>query len=599
MAGGIEEPDGSKSNDSPSTINLTRIRERIRSYIDEHQYKSALFWADKVVSLSNGAVEDVYWYAQCLYHTGQYHRASHVICSRKLDRTELACRYLAAKCHYKCNEWQEALNIIDMVDVSCMRNPTRNLFQGGSFTESKSELSKRETNQSIHLLRGKIYESMDNRNLAMDCFREALREDVYCYEAFDLLVSHNMLSSQEEQDLINSLPFMTQCPDEELELVKFLYENKLKKYHKPKDLKVPESLSPMNENLDVVVNLAERYYYNCEIRECYKITTKILSKDCYNSTCLPLHIAVLVELLKPNELFYLAHKLVDLYPNKPVSWFAVGCYYLLTDKSELARRYLSKATNLDRVYGPAWLAFGHSFAADNEHDQAMAAYFTASQLMKGCHLPLLYIGLEYGLTNNFKLADKFFNQALSVAPEDPFVLHEMGVIAFKNQDWITAEKYFKIALEKVQSVTEKVMFEKWEPLLNNLGHTCRKRKNYEAALEYHRQARLLAPQNPSTYSAIAYCHVLMGDNLQAVDYYHKALGIRRDDAFSTTMLGQVIEALVTEMSPCQGVPDELPPFEGTGRLDILNTTSKTEEEDSAVIDSSSMLIEEVDMEGSD
>ena len=45
--------------------------------------------------------------------------------------------------------------------------------------------------------------------------------------------------------------------------------------------------------------------------------------------------------------------------------------------------YFSKATTLDRVYGPAWLAFGHSFAVENEHDQAMAAYFTASQLMKG------------------------------------------------------------------------------------------------------------------------------------------------------------------------------------------------------------------------
>lgn len=43
----------------------------------------------------------------------------------------------------------------------------------------------------------------------------------------------------------------------------------------------------------------------------------------------------------------------------------------------------SKATTVDRVFGPAWLAFGHSFAAENEHDQAMAAYFTASQLMKG------------------------------------------------------------------------------------------------------------------------------------------------------------------------------------------------------------------------
>jgi len=66
-----------------------------------------------------------------------------------------------------------------------------------------------------------------------------------------------------------------------------------------------------------------------------------------------------------------------------VSWFAVGCYYLSSGKQELARRYLSKSTSLDRVFGPAWLAYGHSFAAENEHDQAMAAYFTASQLMKG------------------------------------------------------------------------------------------------------------------------------------------------------------------------------------------------------------------------
>lgn len=43
----------------------------------------------------------------------------------------------------------------------------------------------------------------------------------------------------------------------------------------------------------------------------------------------------------------------------------------------------SKATTLERTYGPAWLAFGHSFATGNEHDQAMAAYFTAAQLMKG------------------------------------------------------------------------------------------------------------------------------------------------------------------------------------------------------------------------
>lgn len=29
------------------------------------------------------------------------------------------------------------------------------------------------------------------------------------------------------------------------------------------------------------------------------------------------------------ELFYLAHKLVDLQPDQAIAWFAVGCYYYL------------------------------------------------------------------------------------------------------------------------------------------------------------------------------------------------------------------------------------------------------------------------------
>ena len=42
-----------------------------------------------------------------------------------------------------------------------------------------------------------------------------------------------------------------------------------------------------------------------------------------------------------------------------------------------------KATCLSRSFSPAWLALGHSFAHDSEHDQATSAYFTAAQIMKG------------------------------------------------------------------------------------------------------------------------------------------------------------------------------------------------------------------------
>lgn len=51
--------------------------------------------------------------------------------------------------------------------------------------------------------------------------------------------------------------------------------------------------------------------------------------------------------------------------------------------------------------------------------------------MRGCHLPLLYIGVECGLTKNLELAEKFFYQAMSIAPLDVFVLHELGVIKFE------------------------------------------------------------------------------------------------------------------------------------------------------------------------
>lgn len=57
--------------------------------------------------------------------------------------------------------------------------------------------------------------------------------------------------------------------------------------------------------------------------------------------------------------------------------------YKFIGKRDQSRRYLGKATNLDNTFGPAWLAYGHSFAVENEHDQAMAAYFKASQLLKG------------------------------------------------------------------------------------------------------------------------------------------------------------------------------------------------------------------------
>jgi len=38
---------------------------------------------------------------------------------------------------------------------------------------------------------------------------------------------------------------------------------------------------------------------------------------------------------------------------------------------------------MDPHFGPAWIGFAHSFAAEGEHEQAISAYTTAARLFQG------------------------------------------------------------------------------------------------------------------------------------------------------------------------------------------------------------------------
>ena len=92
---------------------------------------------------------------------------------------------------------------------------------------------------------------------------------------------------------------------------------------------------------------------------------------------------------------------------------------------ENARRYFSKSTTIDHRFAPAWVGFGHAFAAQDESDQAMAAYRTASRLFPGSHIPWLGIGMEYLRTNHLHLALQYIRQAQEICPAEPLVLHEL------------------------------------------------------------------------------------------------------------------------------------------------------------------------------
>ena len=106
---------------------------------------------------------------------------------------------------------------------------------------------------------------------------------------------------------------------------------------------------------------------------------------------------------------------------------------------------------------------------------------------------------------------------------------------------------------------------RWEPLLNNLGHCCRKNKKYEDAHEFHRrvqaynnrnlskklkmfvfQALVLKPQSSQTYTAIGFIQAITGQLEKAVESFHKSLSLKRDNIVTTTILKNVIEELMED-----------------------------------------------------
>lgn len=72
----------------------------------------------------------------------------------------------------------------------------------GVYFESNSVFGGEENNRnellaSIFLVKGKVFEALDNRGMAMDFYVQALHKSIYCFEALEALVQHEMLMAWE------------------------------------------------------------------------------------------------------------------------------------------------------------------------------------------------------------------------------------------------------------------------------------------------------------------------------------------------------------------------------------------------------------------
>lgn len=156
---------------------LEKLRSVVRDCLSKHLHSSAVFFADKLVTLSEHNPADVYLLAQSYYLSSQFRRALHLLRHENLLSASLRFKYLAAKCLGQVQEWDECLTVLGEEDVDLETMNDREDDMEG-VTEG------REMNMiaALCLLRGRAYDALENRVKAMHWYQAALRADAFCYE---------------------------------------------------------------------------------------------------------------------------------------------------------------------------------------------------------------------------------------------------------------------------------------------------------------------------------------------------------------------------------------------------------------------------------
>lgn len=405
-----------------------------------------------------------------------------------------------------------------------------------------------EIRAALCVLRARVFETMENANRATLWYKRALSCDIYCTEAFEGLSDSGLVSREE------AVRFVRELTEDSSAHAAPEFGKWLVNYYRA-SMDRSCSLPPMpeaEENVDVLAVKARRMYDLLDFSACVASCRDILKADPYvDGPVLETYLAALVELDERHELFVTAHSLVDREPKSGVSWMAVGYYYFACGKPEVARRFLQKATTLNSRLAPAWVAFGHAFGAQDESDQAMAAYRTASRLFPGAQMPMLFMGMEYARQSSLGHASTLFQNALEACPSDPAPRHELGVVAYRMRDMPRAVAYFKAALSlwEASDGTREVSSssgrraEAEEATLFNLGHCYRRLREFPRARRCYERALGLRPRSPSTCTALGMTLHAMRDIEGAVAMYHRALRYNPDDA----NCGELLERALGDM----------------------------------------------------
>ncbi|OTA67460.1 TPR-like protein [Hypoxylon sp. EC38] len=474
------------------------LREWRLDALNKAQYESAIFIGDKLLALTNDD-SDAFWLAQVHFATGNYTRAQAFLSKQDLINRNPSCRYLAAHCFIKQSRFDEALAVLGERNpthlITNSANKRKTQHTSGRTTAShhargaakaqdrRNELSEEEAanrrfEAAMCFLRGICYAKQNAFDRAKECYKDAVRIDVQCFEAFQQLMKNSLMSPDEEWQFLESLDFDAitvpgdpSSSQEAAEFTKMLYTTRLSKYRNPASFTTAcETLSThynLATNPDLLLARADLLYTQCRYKDALAITDSVLQEDKYNFSIYPLHLACLYELKMKNVLFLIAHDLADTHPEEPCTWLA-----------------------------------NHAL-------------------------------------NNMTLADEFLKTAYGLCKTDPLLLNEMGVVYYHQDRPQDAATLFLKALEVAEEIDSEP--NAWLSARTNLAHAYRRAKRYDEALDQFDEVLRQGGKDAAIFAAKGLINMEQGNFDEAVKILHEALAIHPQDPIATELLNKALD----------------------------------------------------------
>ena len=99
---------------TPVVASMENLRATVRGSLALNLFENAVFFAGKLVSLSDGRVApDVYLLARCLFLNGEHDRATQVLAGLLEDTRQLHVVHLAAQCYMASDKLEEAQTLLE------------------------------------------------------------------------------------------------------------------------------------------------------------------------------------------------------------------------------------------------------------------------------------------------------------------------------------------------------------------------------------------------------------------------------------------------------------------------------------------------------